>query len=71
MPQQHQLDRFRAALSGAARAIARDGEVDVVFASDGSASAGKTARVASPGPGLDARLVTEARGGQRRAAPSP
>ena len=56
------LDRFRTALASAARAIARDAEVEVAFASDGAASAGKTARVSSPGPGMEPRLVAEARG---------
>ena len=56
------LDQFRHALAGAARAIARDAEADVVYGSDNAAS-GKTARVVSPGPGLEPRLVAEARGG--------
>ena len=57
------LDRFRTVLAGAARAIARDAEAEVVFASDsGGAGSGKVARVASPGPGLEPRLVAEARG---------
>ena len=56
------LDRFRAALASAARAIARDAEVEVAFASDGALSAGKIARVPSPGPSLEPRLVAEARG---------
>ncbi|MDQ3077851.1 MAG: cobaltochelatase subunit CobT, partial [Pseudomonadota bacterium] len=56
------LDRFRHTLAGAARAIARDAEADVVFGSDAAAS-GKTARVVSPGPGMEPRLVAEARGG--------
>jgi cobaltochelatase CobT len=57
------LDRFRSVLAGATRAIARDSEADVVFASDASGqSPGKIARVASPGPGLEPRLVAEARG---------
>ncbi|QDP19732.1 cobaltochelatase subunit CobT [Sphingomonas xanthus] len=57
------LDRFRAILAGAARAIAEDAEAEVVFASDGSGQAmGKVARVPSPGPGLEPRLVAEARG---------
>ena len=56
------LDRFRAALASASRAIARDGEVDVVFASEQGGSAGKVARVVSPGPSLEPRLVAEARG---------
>ena len=56
------LDQFRHALAGATRAIARDAEADVMFASEGGAASGKTARVASPGPSLEPRLVAEARG---------
>ncbi len=56
------IDLFRRALAGATRAIARDPDVDVVFASESGPAAGKTARVASPGPGLEPRLVAEARG---------
>jgi cobaltochelatase CobT len=57
------LDRFRTVLAGAARAIARDAEAEVVFASDaGGQSPGKVARVVSPGPSLEPRLVAEARG---------
>ncbi len=56
------LDRFRAALGGAARAIACDSEVEVVFATEPGSSPGKIARVASPGVSLDPRLVAEARG---------
>ncbi|HXG98806.1 MAG TPA: cobaltochelatase subunit CobT [Sphingomicrobium sp.] len=57
------LDRFRHSLAGAARAIARDADADVIFGSDGTAASGKTARVTSPGPSLEPRLVAEARGG--------
>ena len=57
------LDRFRAVLAGATRAIAEDAEADVVFASDASGqSPGKIARVVSPGASLEPRLVAEARG---------
>jgi cobaltochelatase CobT len=56
------LDQFRHALAGATRAIACDPEADVMFGSEGAAPSGKTARVASPGPSLEPRLVTEARG---------
>jgi cobaltochelatase CobT len=56
------LDRFRHALAGATRAIARDAEADVMFGSEGATPGGKTARVASPGPSLEPRLVVEARG---------
>ena len=57
------LDRFRSVLAGATRAIARDAEAEVVYASDASGqSPGKVARVVSPGPGLEPKLVAEARG---------
>jgi cobaltochelatase CobT len=57
------LDRFRSVLAGATRAIAQDSEADVVFASDASGqSPGKVVRVVSPGPGLEPRLLAEARG---------
>jgi len=56
------IDLFRRSLAGAARAIAKDPDVDVVFASEAAPSAGKTARVPSPGPALEPRLVAEARG---------
>ena len=56
------IDLFRRALAGAARAIARDPEVEVVFAFETAPASGKTARVPSPGASLQARLVAEARG---------
>src|SRR6478672_11142251 len=56
------IDLFRRALAGASRAIAHDPEVEVVFASDVAPASGKTARVPSPGPALEPRLVAEARG---------
>ncbi len=62
------IDLFRRALAGAARAIARDADVEVVFASDNAPASGKTARVASPGPALEPKLVAEARGAADSAA---
>jgi len=63
MPVINSLDRFRAVLAGATRAIAQDAEAEVVYASDASGqSPGKVARVVSPGPGLEPRLIAEARG---------
>jgi cobaltochelatase CobT len=56
------IDDFRRALAGAARAIAHDPEADVVFGSEPTAGSGKTARVPSPGPALEPKLVAEARG---------
>src|SRR3982751_6416908 len=62
------IDLFRRALAGASRAIAHDPEVEVVFASDVAPASGKTARVPSPGPSLEPRLVAEARGAADSAA---
>ena len=62
------LDQFRRALAGAARALARDSEMEVSFASDSGSLSGKIARVPSPGAGLEAKLVAEARGAADSAA---
>ena len=62
------LDLFRRALAGAARAIAKDPDVDVIFASETTSPAPRAARVPSPGPGLEPRLVAEARGAADSAA---
>src|SRR3954470_14517592 len=62
------IDLFRRALAGASRAIAHDPEIEVVFASDVAPASGKTARVPSPGPALEAKLVAEARGAADSAA---
>jgi len=62
MTQAAPLDIFRRVLAGAARAIARDSEIEVMFASDAAPATAKVARVPSPGPGLAPRLVAEARG---------
>jgi len=62
------LDEFRRVLAGASRAIAHDRELDIAFAAEPGPSAGKTARVPSPGPSLEARLVAEARGAADAAA---
>ncbi len=62
------IDLFRRALAGATRAIARDPDADVVFASETATAAGKTARVPSPGAALEPKLVAEARGAADSAA---
>jgi len=62
------IDLFRRVLAGASRAIAKDPDVEVVFASDNAPASGKTARVPSPGAGLEPRLVAEARGAADSAA---
>ena len=56
------LDQFRRAVAGAARAIARDPDVEVALVGETAAPSGKTARVPSPGPALEPGLVAEARG---------
>ena len=62
------IDLFRRALAGAARAIAKDPALDVAFATEMATSTGKVARVPSPGPGLEPKLVAEARGAADSAA---
>jgi len=62
------IDQFRRALAGAARALARDSEMEVAFASDSGSVSGKMARVPSPGAGLEPKLVAEARGAVDSAA---
>jgi cobaltochelatase CobT len=62
------IDIFRRVLAGAARAIAHDAEVEVAFGSDVAPASGKTARVPSPGPALEPKLVAEARGAADSAA---
>ncbi len=62
------IDLFRRALAGTARAIAKDPDVEVIFASDHAPATGKTARVVSPGAGLEPALVGEARGAADAAA---
>jgi cobaltochelatase CobT len=62
------IDLFRRALAGAARAIARDAELDVAFATEAASVSAKTARVPSPGPALEPKLVAEARGAADAAA---
>jgi cobaltochelatase CobT len=62
------IDLFRRVLAGASRAIAHDAEVEIIFASDAAPASGKTARVPSPGPALEPKLVAEARGAADSAA---
>ena len=56
------LDRFRGALTGAARAIARDPEVEVAWTADAPALSGHGMRVPMPGRSLSLEAATEARG---------
>ncbi|WP_327753763.1 cobaltochelatase subunit CobT [Sphingobium sp. SJ10-10] len=56
------LDAFKDVLSGAARSIARDAEVEVSFTADTPHMAGKAIKVPMPGRNLPAEQVALARG---------
>ncbi|AKH41991.1 cobaltochelatase CobT [Altererythrobacter atlanticus] len=56
------LDRFKLALTGAARAIAREPEIELNWSSDGPGLQGTSMRVPMPGRALPAAEAREARG---------
>ena len=56
------LDRFKAVLGGAARAIAREPEIELAFTADAPAQSGKHIKVPMPARTLPADQVAEARG---------
>jgi len=62
MAEESPLDTFKQALTGAARAIADDAEVEVAWSADVPGQAGNRFRVPLPGRDLPAEQVTEARG---------
>ena len=62
MADESPLDRFRQALTGAARAIGRDAEAEVAWTSDAPAMQGKAIRVPMPGRTLPYEQAREARG---------
>ncbi|MEM6267105.1 MAG: cobaltochelatase subunit CobT [Pseudomonadota bacterium] len=62
MAEESPLDTFKQALTGAARAIAQDGEVEVAWSADVPGSSGNRFRVPLPGRDLPPEQVTEARG---------
>ncbi|MEE1877185.1 cobaltochelatase subunit CobT [Altererythrobacter litoralis] len=62
MSQETPLDRFKHALTGASRALAREGEVEVAWSADAPSSSGKNFRVPLPGRNLPPEQVAEARG---------
>ncbi|KLI63191.1 cobaltochelatase subunit CobT [Aurantiacibacter marinus] len=62
MSDESPLDRFKQALTGAARAIARDAEVEVGFTADAASEQGKTVRVPMPSRSITAAEAEEARG---------
>lgn len=62
MSAQSPIDDFKSALSGVARAITRDAEVEVGFTADAPALVGKAIKVPTPSRALPADQVAEARG---------
>ncbi|KWV94329.1 cobaltochelatase subunit CobT [Erythrobacter sp. AP23] len=62
MTDQTPLDRFKQALTGAARALAHEPEVEVAWSADAPAQSGKNFRVPLPGRNLPREQAVEARG---------
>ncbi|WP_338240557.1 cobaltochelatase subunit CobT [Aurantiacibacter hainanensis] len=62
MSDESPLDRFKNALTGAARAIARDPEADIGWTADQPSETGKSARVPMPGRDVSPEQAREARG---------
>ena len=62
MPDQTPLEAFRAVLTGTARAIAHEPEVELAYTADAPFQAGKNLKVPMPGRALPAAQVAEARG---------
>ncbi|WP_375397804.1 cobaltochelatase subunit CobT [uncultured Sphingomonas sp.] len=56
------LDRFKAVLAGAARAVADEPEIELAFTADAPAQSGKHLKVPMPARALPADQVAEARG---------
>ncbi|MBV9842122.1 MAG: cobaltochelatase subunit CobT [Sphingomonadaceae bacterium] len=56
------LEAFRVALGGAARALAREPELELAWTADAPLASGKSLKVPMPGRGLPADQVAEARG---------
>ncbi len=62
MPEQTPLEAFRAVLTGTARAIAHEPEVELAYTADAPTAAGKNLKVPMPGRALPPEQVAEARG---------
>ncbi|MBX7513130.1 cobaltochelatase subunit CobT [Qipengyuania sp. GH38] len=62
MTEQTPLDRFKQALTGTARALAQEPEVEVAWSADSPSQSGKNFRVPLPGRTLPKDQATEARG---------
>jgi cobaltochelatase CobT len=62
MPEQTPLEAFKSVLTGTARAIAQEPEVELAFTADSPTQSGKNLRVPMPGRLLPVDQVAEARG---------
>ncbi len=62
MSEETPLDRFKSVLTGTARALSHDVEVEVVWTADGPAQIGKNYRLPMPGRSLPRAQAMEARG---------
>ncbi|MCA0904278.1 cobaltochelatase subunit CobT [Qipengyuania aquimaris] len=62
MTDQTPLDRFKQALTGTARALAQEPEIEVAWSADSPSQSGKNFRVPLPGRTLPKDQATEARG---------
>lgn len=62
MAEQSPLESFRLVLGGAARAVAREPEVEVAFTADAPSALGKSIKVPMPARALPPEQVAEARG---------
>ncbi|MXO64266.1 cobaltochelatase subunit CobT [Altericroceibacterium endophyticum] len=62
MSEETPLDRFKQALTGASRALARDAEVEVAWSPDNAQLQGKNARVPMPARNLPPEEAQQARG---------
>ena len=56
------IETFRQVLTGAARAIAREAELELGFTTDAPSASGKAVKVPMPGRTLPEREIAEARG---------
>jgi cobaltochelatase CobT len=62
MPEQTPLEAFKSVLTGTARAIAREPEVELAYTADAPTQVGKNLKVPMPGRALPPDQVAEARG---------
>jgi len=62
MAEETPLDKFKQALTGASRAIAREADVEVAWSADAPSQSGKNFRVPLPARNLPPEQVSEARG---------